>query len=235
MSEADFSQTRAAGTAPEKAGTVASPVEHHALPPADEREANQLGIWLFLAGEVLFFGSLFTVYLIYRMIHPEVFAAESRELDALLGGVNTALLLTSSLSMALAVQAAHFGQRRRLLLMLVLTMALGAGFIGIKVFDYAHLIREGLFPGSYSPSFDQSSLPQPVLLFFSLYFTMTGLHAVHMLLGIAAMGILAAQSALRRLPQPRGITVEMLGLYWHFVDIVWIFLYPLFYLVDRTG
>lgn len=235
MSEADFSQTRSAGTAPEKAAMVDTPVEHHVQSPIDERETNLLGIWLFLAGEVLFFGALFTAYLIYRAIHPQVFAEASRELDALLGGVNTALLLTSSLTMALAVRAGWLRQRRGLLLFLALTMLLGAAFIGIKIFDYAHLIREGFFPGLAGRTVDQSSLPQPVRLFFSLFFTMTGLHAVHMLLGLLVMAYFAVRALVGRFTPPHPVAVEMLGLYWHFVDIVWIFLYPLFYLIDLTG
>ena len=235
MSDIEFSQRRPAGTAPEKAPLATEPIEHHALSPADEHEANTLGMWLFLAGEVMFFGALFTAYLVYRMIYPEIFAAASRELDPLLGGVNTALLLTSSLTMALAVQAALLGRRGRLALLLGLTIVLAAVFIGIKVYDYAHLIRAGFFPGSFGKTVAQSALPQPVQLFFSLYFTMTGIHAVHMILGILVMGIIAVQAGLRRLPPPRAIPVELLGLYWHFVDIVWIFLYPLFYLIDAFG
>jgi cytochrome c oxidase subunit 3 len=231
MSDIEFSQGRPASTAP----IATQPLEHHALSPADEHEANLLGMWLFLAGEVMFFGALFTAYLVYRMLYPEVFAAASHELDFLLGAVNTALLLTSSLTMALAVQAALLGRRSRLALLLALTILLAAAFIGIKVFDYAHLIREGFFPGSYGKTVAQSAHPQPVRLFFSLYFTMTGLHAVHMLLGILVMAVFAVQAGLRRLPPPRAIPVEMLGLYWHFVDIVWIFLYPLFYLIDLAG
>jgi cytochrome c oxidase subunit 3 len=233
MSDADLSQTRPAGTAPEHAPTVAHTAGHEALSPEKAREANTLGMWLFLAGEVMFFGAMFTGYLVYRWTYPEVFAEASQRLDILTGFINTALLLTSSFTMALAVNAALQGRRRPLVLLLGVTMALGLAFIGIKIYDYSHLIREGFFPGD-ARFLDQSGAPQPVVLFFSLYFLMTGLHAVHMILGILVMAILAGLAWFGRL-LPRGASqVEMVGLYWHFVDIVWIFLYPLFYLIHRT-
>jgi cytochrome c oxidase subunit 3 len=229
----------------------APPTPLHGAPPGEEHhslglEGNSLGMWLFLASEVMFFGALFAAYIIYRYVYPDVFAESSRHLDALLGGVNTALLLTSSFTMALAVHAAQTRNRRALVALILVTALLGAAFLGIKGYDYLHLYREGFFPGSTSPAgapatadpgaTDPRTTSQPQRLFFSLYFTLTGLHALHMIIGIGILLYLALRAVRGHYTQTPGsfIPVEMMGLYWHFVDIVWIFLYPLLYLIDRT-
>jgi len=194
-----------------------------------QREAAGLGMWVFLITEVMFFGGLFTVYTVYRGLFPHVFAAGSHELDIRLGGTNTAVLLCSSFTMAMAVRGAQLGHRRELVFFLLLTMAFGLGFLGIKSIEYAEKFAHHLVPG---PGF---AYPGPeanhVQLFFSLYFAMTGLHALHMIIGIPILGAIAWFARRGRYSPQYHSPVEMVGLYWHFVDIIWIFLFPLLYLV----
>ncbi len=193
------------------------------------QEVNLLGIWVFLMSEVLFFGGLFTAYVIYRHVYPSAFADGSRHLDLLLGSINTAVLLTSSLTMALAIHSAQTGRRTLLILLLLVTMLLGLVFLGIKGSEYLQKINENFFPG---PSFAYPGKdPQAARLFFSLYFIMTGLHALHMILGILVIGVMVVRSWFKQITPQHYMPVEMLGLYWHFVDIIWIFLFPLLYLI----
>jgi cytochrome c oxidase subunit 3 len=195
-------------------------------------EANRLGLWIFLASEVLFFGVLFAAYIIYRYLYPETFAEASRHLDVILGSINTTILLTSSFTMALAVNAIQRDQRRAAVVFLLITMTFGLVFLGIKGLEYVHKIEEGLFPG---PNFTYiGEQAQQAQVFFSLYFIMTGLHAVHMLAGILVLAVLAFLVWRGHFSASSYAGVEMVGLYWHFVDIVWIFLFPLLYLIDRT-
>jgi cytochrome c oxidase subunit 3 len=192
-------------------------------------EASAFGMWLFLATEILFFGGLFTAYLIYRLQYPEAFAGASHQLNVLLGGINTAVLISSSLTMAMGVWGAQMGRRRTQIVFLLLTIALGFVFLGIKSVEYAHKFQEGLVPGA---AFRYEG-PDPVhaQLFFSLYFVMTGLHALHMIIGIGIMAVLTVMAARGRFTRTYHTPVDVSGLYWHFVDIVWIFLFPLLYLV----
>jgi cytochrome c oxidase subunit III len=199
-------------------------------PEYDEQEVNTLGMWVFLASEVLFFGALFSAYTIYRHAYPAAFAEGSQRLDLLLGSINTGILLTSSFSMALAVRSAQTGKRAWLALLLVITMFLGVAFLGIKGSEYLQKINENFFPGSPNFSFPGKD-PQAVRLFFSLYFVMTGLHAIHMIVGILLIGVMALRALFKQITPQHYMPVEMLGLYWHFVDIVWIFLFPLLYLI----
>jgi cytochrome c oxidase subunit 3 len=206
---------------------------HHFDNLAQQGEASTLGMWVFLATEVLFFGGLFLVYLVYRSQFPEAFIAGSHELDVLLGGINTAVLITSSLTMALAVHAAQTGHRRTLLIFLVATMALGAAFLGIKSVEYYHKFVEHHVPG---PGFQfEEEYFKNAQLFFSLYFIMTGLHALHMIIGLAVMTWMLWWSWRGIVTAEYYSPIEISGLYWHFVDIVWIFLFPLLYLLGRHG
>jgi cytochrome c oxidase subunit 3 len=200
---------------------------------AQQSEAATLGMWVFLATEVLFFGGLFCTYSIYRAWYPAAFAAASHELDVTLGTINTAVLIASSLTMALAVHAAQLGQRRLLMIFLVLTMALGAAFLGIKSVEYYHKFVEHHVPG---PSFQfETEHIRHAQIFFSLYFIMTGLHALHMVIGLGIM-LVMLWWAWRGIITPEYYNpIEVSGLYWHFVDIVWIFLFPLLYLLGRHG
>jgi cytochrome c oxidase subunit 3 len=199
---------------------------------AREDDLNSLGMWLFLISEIMLFGALFTGYIVYRILYPETFAEASRFLDLPYGALNTALLLTSSFTVALAVHSAQRNLNRSLVFLLILTALLGTVFLGIKGLEYSHKIEQGLFP-SGEFSYPGTNL-EGARLFFSLYFITTGLHAAHMILGILVLGVLVILGWRRRFSATNYAPVELFALYWHFVDIVWIFLFPLYYLIDRT-
>jgi cytochrome c oxidase subunit III len=196
-----------------------------------QKEASNLGIWVFLATEVLFFGGLFLTYSIYRAWYTDAVAAASREMVLWAGTTNTVVLITSSLTMALAVHAAQMGERRSLMLFLVLTMLLGTTFLGIKAFEYHTEFVEHHVPG---PGFQfEAAQRAHAQLFFSLYFVMTGLHAIHMIIGLAIIGVMLWWAWRGTITKDYSNPIEVSGLYWHFVDIVWIFLFPLLYLIGR--
>jgi cytochrome c oxidase subunit III len=201
--------------------------------PYSDREqhsaANHLGMWTFIATEILFFGGLFAGYAIYRHTYPEAFALGSRHLEFWLGTTNTAVLLTSSLFMALADLAVKANARRALKWNLIATWLLGAVFLGLKFYEYYRTGQEHHVPGVHF-QFEGAHAPQ-VQLFMFLYFAMTGLHAVHMIAGLTAIAWLLWLNHRRRLGPERDAPVAMVALYWHFVDCVWVFLYPLLYLV----
>jgi cytochrome c oxidase subunit 3 len=196
---------------------------------AQQHEAANLGMWVFLATEILFFGGLFAGYTVYRAAYPEAFREGSHHLDLRLGAINTVVLITSSLTMALAVHRAQEGRRRALIRFLLLTLALGMVFLGIKGTEYVHKYEEALVPGSRF-SYSGSHAGQ-VQLFLIFYFVMTGLHAFHMLVGIGLLGVLAFLAWRGHFSAHYYTPVDTSGLYWHFVDIVWIFLFPLLYLL----
>jgi cytochrome c oxidase subunit III len=199
--------------------------------PAQQRETAALGMWVFLVTELMFFGGLFLVYVVYRSSFPRAFALGSHELDIVLGTTNTVVLIASSLTMALAVRSAQLGRRRALMVFLVLTMILGSVFLGIKAYEYHHKYVEGFVPG---PDFRYPGAEGPhVRIFFCLYFAMTGLHALHMIIGLGVLAVMLVMSARGRFGPRYHNPIEVSGLYWHFVDIVWIFLFPLLYLVGR--
>ena len=208
------------------------PALAHQFEDLDQQtEASTLGMWVFLVTEVLFFGGLFTVYLVYRNWYPQAFAVASHELDVVLGTVNTAVLITSSLTMALSVHAAQLGQRKPVLLFLIATMLLGSVFLGIKGVEYYHKFAEHHVPG---PAFQfEAEHFRNAQLFFSLYFIMTGLHALHMVIGIGILLVMFWWSWRGTITAEYYSPIEISGLYWHFVDIVWIFLFPLLYLIGR--
>jgi len=206
-------------------------LKHHFDDLGQQKEAATLGMWAFLATEVLFFGGLFAAYLIYRVWYPETFGEASRTLDITLGTVNTMVLIMSSLTMALAVHAAAVDHRRTLMIFLVLTMILGAVFLGIKGVEYYDKFTHHHIPGA-TFHFEEGD-PAHAQLFFSLYFAMTGLHAAHMVIGFGMLSVLLFMAWRGAFSSTWHTPVEMIGLYWHFVDIIWIFLFPLLYLVDR--
>lgn len=197
-----------------------------------QREASSLGMWVFLITEIMFFGGLFTGYTVYRHAYPEGFADASRHLGVLLGAINTGVLICSSLTMALAVHAAQVGRRKALVGFLLLTMLLGWVFLGIKVVEYSHKFHEHLVPGE-SFAYKEPHT-RAAYVFFSFYFTMTGMHALHMIIGIGLLAGLVWLSRRGRFSPSYYSPVELVGLYWHFVDIVWIYLFPLLYLVGRA-
>ena len=197
-----------------------------------QREAVWLGMWVFLITEIMFFGGLFTGYAVYRSAYTEAFAEASRHLDYRLGAINTAVLICSSLTMALAVQGAQLGRRKTLVACLLLTIVLGSLFLGIKAYEYSHKFEENLFPGRFFQF--EGAHGRNAQLFFSFYFAMTGMHALHMVIGISILGALVWLSWRGRYSAEYNAPVELTGLYWHFVDIVWIFLFPLLYLISRV-
>jgi cytochrome c oxidase subunit III len=185
-------------------------------------------MWAFLATEALFFGGLFLGYSVYRGAHFAAFAEGSRHLDLILGTANTAILIGSSFTMALAVEAAENGKRRSTVWFLSGTLTLGILFLMVKFYEYAEKIHQGLLPG---PHFHGGA--SPLELFYCFYFAMTGMHALHMVIGIGILATLALMVKFGRGLPGRATAIEMTGLYWHFVDCIWIFLFPLLYLVDR--
>lgn len=219
--------------APPKSSDAPTPA-HHFDDYQQQTDACLLGMWAFLVSEVMFFGGVFAVYMIYRWRSPMAFAHASQELDVVLGTFNTFVLLTSSLTMALGVRAAHLGRSRQVAIMLGATMALGAAFLGIKFYEYWHKYHENLAPLLNLPFHFEGDDPGPTKLFFGLYFGMTGVHALHMIIGIALLAPFASRALRNRYAGANSLEIEIVGLYWHFVDLVWIFLFPLLYLVDRS-
>jgi cytochrome c oxidase subunit III len=196
-----------------------------------QHEASWIGMWVFLATEIMFFGGMFMGYILYRSDYSAAFANASNHLDVLLGSINTGVLICSSFTMALAVHSAEAGKRRALVSFLLLTMVLGVVFLGIKFSEYYVKFVEHLVPGS-SFVYEQR-FAGPAEVFFSFYFVMTGMHALHMIIGIGLLTYLVIKSLRGWFSSSYHTPVELIGLYWHFVDIVWIFLFPLLYLVGR--
>ena len=220
---------------PDAAGAHAAggALAHHFETLPQQREAAALGMWAFLAQEVMFFGGLFTVYLVYRVLHPAAFFAGSAHLPVALGTFNTAVLIGSSLTMALAVRAAQLERGRQAALLIAATMALAGVFLGVKTVEYGEKWHDSLVPGlHWAP--EAGSDPH-LNLFYALYFVMTGCHALHMLVGLGLMVFVARKAWRGGYTSANHVGIECLGLYWHFVDLVWIFLFPLLYLIGRHG
>jgi len=223
-------------TKPDGDQSAAGPiVAHHFDDWQQQYDSCLLGMWAFLVSEVMFFGGLFATYLIYRAQFPAAFAHASEELDVVLGTFNTFVLLTSSLTMALAVQAAHESRPRRVAGLMLLTMALGAAFLGVKFYEYAHKYHEGLAPLLNLPFRYEGPEVGATRIFLGLYFAMTGVHALHMIIGIGVLAVYANRARQGPFDAGKALAIEVVGLYWHFVDLIWIFLFPLLYLIDRSG
>jgi cytochrome c oxidase subunit 3 len=206
-------------------------LQHHFDSLEQQLYASTFGMWVFLVTEVLFFGGMFMAYILYRMWYPEMFVAASHHLSVPLGAVNTAVLIGSSLTMAFAVNAAQRGARPREQVMWLLgTMFLGAVFLGIKVVEYSDKFEHHLIPGA-GFLFDKPEFQQTAQIYFSLYFSLTGLHATHMIVGMVIMAVIARMAAKGQFTSEWYTPVEIMGLYWHFVDLIWIFLFPLLYLI----
>jgi cytochrome c oxidase subunit 3 len=210
----------------------ASALAHHFTDLEQQHEANVMGMWIFLVTEVMFFSGMFLLYIIYRGFYPQAFAEASHHLDIYLSTTNTVVLLVSSLTMALAVRSVQLGQRRAAVLVLFLTLLLGLTFLGIKGLEYYHKYQDHLIPGS-SFIYEGEANPAHAQLFFTLYFVMTGFHALHMIIGAGVVIYFIIRVWQNTYPPENYVPVEMLGLYWHFVDIVWVFLFPLLYLIGR--
>jgi cytochrome c oxidase subunit 3 len=207
-------------------------LQHHFDNMAQQAEASTLGMWVFLVTEIMFFGGLFMAYLVYRYQSPMGFQEASHHLNIYWGAANTAILIVSSLTMAFAVRAAQTSQPARTqVTWLLWTMVLGAAFLGIKAIEYTDKFTHHTVPG---PNFVWEGVyPKPAEQFYSLYFAMTGLHALHMVIGIGIMTVITIMAWRKTFDQEYYTPVEVAGLYWHFVDIVWIFLFPLLYLIGR--
>jgi len=237
-------------------------LQHHFDTMPQQKEAAVIGMWVFLLTEILFFGGLFVAYMIYRIWYFDAFAEASRSLSLFWGGLNTAVLIGSSLTMAMAVRGAQTNKRKATVNWLILTMILGCVFLGVKVIEYSDKFEHHHVPGpnfvwasehaapvaeggaEHTPapeaaaghrklSLTPSQLQRTTQIYFSLYFTMTGLHALHMIIGIGLMSVITWMAWKGRFDEEYYTPVELSGLYWHFVDIVWIFLFPLLYLVER--
>jgi cytochrome c oxidase subunit 3 len=210
-----------------------SAVEHQFDDMQQQRDAAFTGMWIFLSTEVLFFGGVFFAYAIYRMLYYDAFVEGSRELSIAMGGINTGVLLCSSLCMALAVNSAQNGRTHQLVIRLTLTAIIGAVFLGIKFMEYYEHYKDHLVPGL------NFNYPGPhatqVKLFMAFYFILTGMHAVHMLVGMGVLISLTILAARGKYSAEYYAPVDIGGLYWHFVDIVWVFIFPLLYLVKRTA
>jgi cytochrome c oxidase subunit 3 len=200
-----------------------------------QKDSATLGMWIFLSTEILFFGGLFLTYTVNRHTYSTIFAVCSKSLDLKLGGFNTVVLIASSLTMAMSVWSAQVGKKKLVTLFLILTLFLGCVFLGVKAFEYHAKYVEHHIPGlpfEFEAGSDVATNAH-AQLFFSLYFGMTGLHATHMVVGAGLLVWLIRQSLKGRFTPEYNTPVENIGLYWHFVDIVWIYLFPLLYLIDR--
>ncbi|HKR66848.1 MAG TPA: cytochrome c oxidase subunit 3 family protein [Thermoanaerobaculia bacterium] len=208
-------------------------LQHHFEDLGQQHEASTLGMWFFVAQEILFFGGIFCAYFIYREMYPHAWKAASHLQNWKIGFANTVVLIGSSLTMALAVWGAQGARRKFTTLMLVLTLILGAVFVGVKGYEYHMHIEEGLFPGAHFTyvHHEDVSLTRGIEMFMTFYFTMTGLHALHMIIGAGLLLWFIRRSWRGDFGPEYYGPVEIMGLYWHFVDIVWIFLFPLLYLV----
>jgi cytochrome c oxidase subunit 3 len=202
---------------------------------AQQKDAATLGMWLFLVTEIMFFGGMFAVYTIYRSWYPDVFAIASSSLNQIIGALNTGVLLLSSFTMVMAVRAGQLGQQKAIVIFLILTLLFGGIFLGVKAYEWNQKFEEHHIPGQAAFHLD-GVLPGDqghAQLFFSIYFAMTGLHALHMVIGVGILLILIVQARKGRFSASYYTPVDVAGLYWHFVDIIWIFLFPLLYLIDR--
>lgn len=214
-------------------------VAHHFADWEQQRESSTLGMWLFLAQEVMFFGGLFCAYVVYRVLHGGAFAFGSEHaLDITIGGINTTILLTSSFSMAMAVYFAQTGQNKKVFWAITVTQVFGLAFLLIKwFFEYSPKFAEGVVPGAAWAPHDHyavlATYPDQggLQMFFVLYYIMTSMHALHMVIGMGIMLWLMWLARKNWFGPKRYMAVENFGLYWHFVDIVWVFLFPMFYII----
>ena len=227
---------------------------HHFETMGQQVDATSFAMWLFLLTEIMFFGGLFTAYLIYRNWYYQAFVQGSHQLDILWGTLNTGVLITSSFTMAMGVWCAETRRKGGLVLCLTLTFLLGLAFLGIKTIEYGEKIEKHHVPGFHysvqtfvNPQSDkevfekyhdkalQGDMARHTEVYFSLYFAMTGMHALHMIIGIAILAFMIERAQAGAYTTGHITFVENFGLYWHFVDIIWIFLFPLLYLISRHG
>lgn len=202
---------------------------HHFENANHEFISSKFGMWLLLVTEILLFGGLFVAYAMYRGLYPDMFHEASHHLNKVMGGVNTVVLICSSLSMAMAVGMAQRNQPKKSLQLMFITLVCAGMFLVIKYFEYSHKIHDGLLPGAY---FTNKELTAPnASLFYSLYFLMTGLHGLHVVIGMGLIAWVMFRTARNEFHEHYYTPVELVGLYWHLVDLIWIYLFPLLYLI----
>jgi cytochrome c oxidase subunit III len=198
-----------------------------------QKDASTLGMWVFLITEMMFFGGMFLAYTLYRSTYPQVFGVASSSLNLVIGATNTCVLLLSSFTMAMAVRSGQLGQKRAVIWFLIITMLFGLAFLGIKGYEWTEKFHEHHVPALANFHLDGTPLQGQAKIFFSLYFAMTGLHALHMVVGVGIVLFIIMETARNKYSPKYYTPIDIAGLYWHFVDVVWIFLFPLFYLIDR--
>ncbi len=207
-----------------------SHLQHHFVDSDQQFDSAKLGMWLFLVTEILFFGGLFVAYIVYRAWNPELFTMAATQLDTVMGGINTLVLIGSSLTMALAIRAAQTDNPSASIKYLASTVALAFVFMVIKYFEYTHKFELGIYPGE---AYSFTGIDHPKAhIFFSIYYMMTGLHGIHVIIGIGIITWLIIKTRNGAFNSSYYTPVEITGLYWHLVDIIWIFLFPLLYLID---
>ena len=223
----------ASETAPHPPSAHPTHLQHHFVSSEQQFDAAKLGMWLFLITEILLFSGMFVAYIVYRLWHPEVFLHSSTLLDWRMGGLNTLVLLASSLTIALAVHSAQLDNKRALVRYLALTLVLSFVFLVVKYFEYTGKFAYGVFPGArFSPEGSYAVYDIPYAAqFLSIYFVMTGIHAVHIIIGMCVMARMTFRAYRGDFNSEWYTPVELTGLYWHLVDIIWIFLFPLLYLI----
>lgn len=205
-------------------------LHHHFVDSDQQFDAAKMGMWVFLVNEILFFGGLFCAYIVFRAWYPDLFQEASHELNTLWGAVNTAVLIGSSLTVAMAIRSAQKDQQRGLRINLLITIALACVFMVIKAFEYSHKFELGIFPGEW---YTYTGFEHPkASVFFSIYYMMTGVHALHVLVGIGLIYWIYRRSVKGEFSSEYYTPVEITGLYWHLVDLIWIFLFPLLYLIE---
>jgi cytochrome c oxidase subunit 3 len=202
---------------------------HHFSDTEQQKESAKLGMWIFLLTEILLFGGLFVAYAVYRAWNPEMFINAHKQLDVYLGTLNTFVLISSSVTIALAIRSMQLGNKKHTMRLLVATIVLAGVFLVVKYFEYSHKIHLGQLPGKYY-TFEGLQGTNPHV-FFSIYFLMTGLHGLHVILGMIAIGWVLYKTHKNHFSAEYYTPIEMVGLYWHLVDLIWIYLFPLFYLI----
>ena len=202
---------------------------HHFSDMEQQKASAKLGMWIFLLTEILLFGGLFCAYAVFRAWNPQMFLNAHKHLNVILGTVNTAVLISSSLTMALAIRSLQVDKKRPAIIFLLLTLAFAATFLVIKYFEYAHKIHLGQLPGKfYTYTGIEGTNPH---IFFSIYFAMTGLHGLHILVGMIVISWVLVNTVKDKYSSEYYTPVENAGLYWHLVDLIWIYLFPLLYLI----
>jgi cytochrome c oxidase subunit 3 len=213
-------------------------LQHHFADMEQQQETSTFGMWMFLLTEIMFFGGLFCAYLVYRASYYQAFVEGSQKMNIWLGATNTAVLICSSLTMALGVRAAQTGKPKLMVVLLLITILFGLGFLGIKAVEYHEHWGNHEFPG---PNFHfetgdpahPATDAQHTEIYFSLYWAMTGLHALHMVIGVGLVSWIVIAGLMGAYSSSYFTPVENVGLYWHFVDLVWIYLFPLLYLISK--